>query len=125
MLFRSTPEAILRPDDSSAGKLTEDLSATEAPTTSDHQSRTYAEVVAEEPENSQEPEVGPPAAQHEPPVKAEGASKDVSKVSIYCDSRAIVIRTYNEVYNVKSRHIILRHEYVKKVIKYILFYLNL
>ena len=45
------------------------------------------------------------------------ASKNVSKVSIHCDSQATLARAYSEVYNGKSRHISLRHEYVRKLIK--------
>ena len=45
------------------------------------------------------------------------ASKNVSNVSIHCDSQATLARAYNEVYNVKSRHISLRYEYVRKLIK--------
>ena len=45
------------------------------------------------------------------------AMENVSKVSIHCDSQATLTRAYNEVYNGKSRHISLRHEYVRKLIK--------
>ena len=45
------------------------------------------------------------------------ASKNVSKVSIHCDTQATLARVYSEVYNRKSRHISLRHEYVRKLIK--------
>ena len=41
----------------------------------------------------------------------------MSKVSIHCDSQATLARAYSEVYNGKSRHISLRHEYVRKLIK--------
>ena len=43
--------------------------------------------------------------------------KNISKVSIHCDSQATLTRAYSEVYNGKYRHISLRHEYVKKLIK--------
>ena len=45
------------------------------------------------------------------------ASKTVSKVSINCDSLTTLARAYNEMHNEKSRHISLRHEYVRKLIK--------
>ena len=45
------------------------------------------------------------------------ASKNGSKVSIHCDSQATLARAYREVYNEKSRHISLRHEYARKLIK--------
>ena len=45
------------------------------------------------------------------------AMENVSKVSIHCDSQATLARAYNEVYNGKSRHISLRHEYMRKLIK--------
>lgn len=37
-------------------------------------------------------------------------------ISLYCDSEATLSRAYNKVYNGKSRHISLRHEYVKQLI---------
>ena len=45
------------------------------------------------------------------------ACKNSNKVSIHCDSQATLARAYSEVYNEKSRHISLRHEYVRKLIK--------
>ena len=43
--------------------------------------------------------------------------ENVSNVPIHCDSQATLARAYSEVYNGKSRHISLRHEYVRKLIK--------
>ena len=37
-------------------------------------------------------------------------------ISFYCDSETTLSRAYNEVYNEKSRHISLRHKYVKQSI---------
>ncbi|KAB2635301.1 S2-RNase [Pyrus ussuriensis x Pyrus communis] len=37
-------------------------------------------------------------------------------ISLYCDSEATLSRAYNKLYNGKSRHISLRHEYVKQLI---------
>ncbi|KAH9765249.1 hypothetical protein KPL70_001801 [Citrus sinensis] len=37
-------------------------------------------------------------------------------ISLYCDSEATLSRVYNKVYNGKSRHISLRHKYVKQLI---------
>ncbi|KAH9767601.1 hypothetical protein KPL71_011332 [Citrus sinensis] len=37
-------------------------------------------------------------------------------ISLYCDSEATLSRAYNKVYNGKSKHISLRHEYVKQLI---------
>ncbi|KAH9656699.1 hypothetical protein KPL70_022787 [Citrus sinensis] len=37
-------------------------------------------------------------------------------ISLYCDSEATLSRAYNKVYNGKSRHISLRHEYMKQLI---------
>ena len=34
-------------------------------------------------------------------------------ISLYCDSKATLSRAYNKVYNGKSKHVSLRHEYVK------------
>ena len=34
-------------------------------------------------------------------------------ISIHCDSQATLARAYNRVYNGKSRHISLRHGYVR------------
>lgn len=37
-------------------------------------------------------------------------------ISLHCDSEATMSRAYNKVYNGKSRHISLRHEYVQELI---------
>ncbi|KAH9725877.1 hypothetical protein KPL70_008036 [Citrus sinensis] len=37
-------------------------------------------------------------------------------ISLYCDSEVTLSRAYNKVYNGKSRHISLKHEYVKQLI---------
>ena len=44
-------------------------------------------------------------------------SKSVNSISILCDSQATLARAYSEIYNGKSRHISLRHDYVRKLIK--------
>ena len=36
---------------------------------------------------------------------------------IHCDSQVTLARAYNGVYNGKSRHISLRHEYVRQLIQ--------
>ena len=41
----------------------------------------------------------------------------VPPISIYCDSQATLSRAYNCTYNGKSRHISLRHEYVRHLIQ--------
>ena len=41
----------------------------------------------------------------------------VSTISIHCDSQSTFARAYNSVYNGKSRHISLRHEYVRQLIQ--------
>ena len=40
-----------------------------------------------------------------------------STISIHCDSQSALARAYNSVYNGKSRHISLRHEYVRQLIQ--------
>jgi hypothetical protein len=45
------------------------------------------------------------------------AKDNVSKVMIHCDSQATLARAFSEVYNGKSRHIGLRHSFVRKLIK--------
>ena len=42
--------------------------------------------------------------------------KPMPPVSIYCDSQATLSRAYSQVYNGKSRHIRLRHSYVRQLI---------
>lgn len=44
--------------------------------------------------------------------------KDISSIPILCDNQATLARAYNEVYNEKCRHMSLRHEYVRKLIKH-------
>ena len=44
-------------------------------------------------------------------------SKSVSSILIHCDSQATLARAYSDIYNGKSRHISLRHDYVRKLIK--------
>lgn len=36
-------------------------------------------------------------------------------ISLYCDSAATMSRAYNKIYNGKSRHISLRHAYVRQL----------
>ena len=42
---------------------------------------------------------------------------DSSSISIHYDSQATLARAYSKIYNGKSRHISLRHDYVRKLIK--------
>ncbi|KAL6345172.1 hypothetical protein AAG906_013656 [Vitis piasezkii] len=44
-------------------------------------------------------------------------TNNVSIVSIHCDSQATLARAYSGVYNGKSRHISIRHEYVRQLIQ--------
>ena len=37
-------------------------------------------------------------------------------ISVFCDSAATMSRAYNKIYNGKSRHISLRHAYVRQLI---------
>ena len=37
-------------------------------------------------------------------------------ISLRCDSQATMSRAYSNIYNGKSRHISLRHEYVRQII---------
>ena len=41
------------------------------------------------------------------------SSKNLSAISIHCHSQATLARAYSGVYNGKSRHISLKHEYVR------------
>ena len=41
----------------------------------------------------------------------------MSAISIHCDNQATLTRAYSGVYNEKSRHISLRHEYVRQLIQ--------
>lgn len=43
--------------------------------------------------------------------------KIISSIPIMCDSQATLAKAYNEVYNGKSRHMSLRHDYIRKLIK--------
>ena len=43
-------------------------------------------------------------------------SQPMSAISLHCDSEAALPRAYNTIYNGKSRHISLRHAYVRKLI---------
>jgi hypothetical protein len=38
-------------------------------------------------------------------------------ISVYCDSQATMSKAYSKIYNGKSRHISLRHEYVRQLIE--------
>jgi hypothetical protein len=42
--------------------------------------------------------------------------KPMAPVSIHCDSQSTLSKAYSQVYNGKSRHIGLRHSYVKDLI---------
>ena len=41
----------------------------------------------------------------------------IPAISIYCNSQATMSKAYSKIYNGKSRHISLRHEYIKQLIK--------
>ena len=41
----------------------------------------------------------------------------MSTISIYCDSQATMLKAYSKIYNGKSRHISLKHEYVRQLIE--------
>ncbi|XP_074283002.1 secreted RxLR effector protein 161-like [Silene latifolia] len=43
--------------------------------------------------------------------------KPLSPISIHCDNAATLSRAYNDVYNGKSRHIGVRHSYVRELIR--------
>lgn len=45
-------------------------------------------------------------------------AKDVSSIHILCDGQATLARANSEVYNRKSRHMNLKHEYVRILIKH-------
>ena len=45
------------------------------------------------------------------------STDEVSTISIHCDSQDTLARAYNDIYNGKSRHISLRHEYVRQLIR--------
>jgi hypothetical protein len=42
--------------------------------------------------------------------------KPMLPVSLHCDSQATLSRAYNHIYNGKSRHIGLRHSYVRQLL---------
>ena len=42
--------------------------------------------------------------------------QQMSAISLNCDSEATLSRAYNKIYNGKSRHISLRHAYVRQLI---------
>ena len=42
--------------------------------------------------------------------------QQTTAISIFCDSESTMSRAYNKVYNGKSRHISLRHEFVRQLI---------
>lgn len=44
-------------------------------------------------------------------------SKNLSSISIHCDSQATLARAYSDTYNGKSRHISLRYDYIRNLIK--------
>uniref|UniRef100_A0A2N9HML0 Integrase catalytic domain-containing protein n=1 Tax=Fagus sylvatica TaxID=28930 RepID=A0A2N9HML0_FAGSY len=41
----------------------------------------------------------------------------MSAIFIYCDSQATISKAYSKIYNGKSRHISLRHEYVRQLVE--------
>ena len=41
----------------------------------------------------------------------------IPAILVYCDSEATLGKAYSKMYNGKSRHIGLRHEYIKKLIE--------
>ena len=41
----------------------------------------------------------------------------ITAISVYCDSEATLGRTYSKIYNGKSRHIGLRHDYIRQLIE--------
>ena len=43
-------------------------------------------------------------------------SQPMPAISLYCDSEATMSKAHSKVYNGKSRHISLRHKYVKQLI---------
>lgn len=44
-------------------------------------------------------------------------SKDVCSIWIYCDSQTTLVGTYSSIYNERSIHISIQHDYVRKLIK--------
>jgi len=45
-------------------------------------------------------------------------------ISLHCDSEATMFRAYSKIYNGKSRHISLRHEFARQLIMDPLFYVR-
>jgi hypothetical protein len=43
-------------------------------------------------------------------------SQPMTSISLYCDSQTIMSRAFSKIYNGKSRHISLRHEYTRQLI---------
>ena len=41
----------------------------------------------------------------------------IPAISVYCDSEATLGKAYNKMYNGKSRHISLRHDYIRQLIE--------
>ena len=41
----------------------------------------------------------------------------IPTISVYCDSEATLGRAYSKMYNGKSRHIGLRHDYIRQLIE--------
>ena len=39
-------------------------------------------------------------------------------ISVYCDCKASLVRAYCKIYNGKSRHIGLKHDYIKQLIEF-------
>ena len=44
-------------------------------------------------------------------------SQPILAISVYCDSEATLGRAYNKMYNGKSKHIGLRHNYIRQLIE--------
>ena len=40
----------------------------------------------------------------------------MSAISLYCDSEATISRAYSNIYNGKSKHISIRHGYIRELI---------
>ena len=44
-------------------------------------------------------------------------SQPIPVISVYCESEATLGKAYNKMYNGKSRHIGLRHDYIRQLIE--------
>ena len=44
--------------------------------------------------------------------------QQIPAISVYCDSEATLDRTYRKMYNGKSRHIGLGHDYIRQLIEF-------